>query len=215
MLVRIKRLAWRDLPWLYCIGAVLFFLTWLSEKQLEREFTRKHEELERLQRHIWSNQNIAQLWFSHMLLLSSQEPKNSQAIAFASLWYMEFTLNALESAVAWGNENIPERRKFAEMRQSQLEPAKVAFQDAQYAKVTSLASHIRTFELQSASRLASANHQHFKEIEAQRDFWGWLVRVFYVIGAGLIGFAFVRSRLRPRDSAELTTYIDPLYKGRG
>jgi hypothetical protein len=215
MLVRIKRIAWKDFPWLYCIGAVLFFLSWLGEKQLEQEFTRKHDELERLQRQVSSNLNIAQLWFSHMLLLSAQEPKNSQAIAFASLWYMEFTLNALESAVAWGDKGLPDRKKFAEMRQTQLEPAKAAFQDGQFAKVASLASHIRTFELQSADRLASAINQHFKEIEARKDFWGWLVRVFYVIGAGLIGFALIRSRLRARDLSELTTYIDPPHRGSG
>jgi hypothetical protein len=215
MLVKIKRIAWKDIPWLYCIGAVLFFLSWVSEKQLEQEFTRKRDELERLQRHIASNQNIAQLWFSHMLLLSAQEPKNSQAIAFASLWYMEFALNALESAVAWGDKSMPDRKEFAEMRQTQLEPAKAAFQDAQYGKVSSLASHVRTFELRLADRLASANYQHFKEIEAQKDFWSWLVRVFYVIGAGLVGFALIRSRLRARDSAELTTYIDPPHRRSG
>ena len=205
MLVRMKRLAWKNIPWLYCIGSVLFLLSWLSDKQFEQEFMRKREELERLQRHISSNHNIAQLWYSHMLLLDTQEPKNSQAIAFASLWYMEFTLNALQSAVAWGNENITERKKFAEIWQSDLEPAKAAFRDGQYAKVSPLASHLRTVELQSASRLASANNQHFSEIEAQKNFWGWLVRVFYVIGAGLIGFAFVRDRLRAktRDRGDL------------
>jgi len=215
MLVQIKRLAWKDIPWLYCIGAVLFFLSWLSEKPLEQEFTRKREELERLQRHISSNHNIAQLWFSHVLLLGTQEPKNSQAIAFASLWYMEFTVNALQSAVALGTENITERQKFVEMRLSELESAKAAFRDGQYEKVMSMASHLRTGELQWASRLASANSQRFNEIEAQKNFWGWLVRVFYVIGVGLIGFAFIRSRLRARDSAELTTVIDPPHIGRG
>jgi hypothetical protein len=213
--VRIKRLAWRDIPWLYCIGATLFLLSWLGEKQLDQEFTRKREELERLQRHISSNHNIAQLWFSHMLLLGAQEPKNSQASAFASLWYMEFTVNALQSAVALGNETMAERRKFAEMRQSELEYAKAAFRDGQYAKVTSMASHLRTLELQWTSRLTSANSQRFDEIEAQKDLWGWLVRVFYVIGAGLIGFAFIRGRLRARNSAELTTIIDPPHQGRG
>ena len=98
-----------------------------------------------------------------MLLLGTQEPKNSQAIAFASLWYMEFTVNALQSAVAWGNENLAERKKFVEMRQSELESAKAAFRDGQYEKVMSLASHLRTAELQSASRLASANSEHFNE----------------------------------------------------
>ncbi len=209
MLVRIKRLAWKEIPWLYCIGAVLFVLSWLIEKPLEHDFTRKREELERLQRHISSNHNIAQLWFSHMLLLGTQEPKNSQAIAFASLWYMEFTVNALQSAGALGNENVSERKKFAEMRQSELDSAKTAFQDGQYAKVMSMASHLRTVELQWAGRLASANLRHFDEIESQRNFWGWLVRVFYVVGAGLIGFAFIRSRLHARNSAELTTIIDP------
>ena len=211
----IKRLAWRDIPWLYCIGAALFFLSWLAEKQLEQEFSRKREELERLQRHISSNHAIAQLWFSDMLLLGTQEPKNSQAIAFASLWYMEFMLNALQSAAAWGDENMAERKKFVEMRQSELESAKAAFRDGQYEKVMSLASHLRTAELQSASRLVSANSQHFNKIEAQRDFWGWLVLVSYVIGAGLIAFAFIRSRLRARNAAEPTTYIDPPHKGRG
>ena len=205
MLVRIKRLAWKNIPWLYCIGSVLFFLSWLGEKQFEQEFMRKREELERLQRHISSNHNIAQIWYSQIHLLDTQEPKNFQAIAFASLWYMEFTLNVLESAVAWGNENMAERKKFAELRQSWLEAAKPAFRDGQYAKVISTASHVRSLELQSAGRLASANSQHFSEIEAQKSFWGWLVRVFYVIGAGLIGFAFVRDRLRAktRDRGDL------------
>ena len=215
MLAWIKRLAWKDIPWLYCIGAALFLFSWLSEKQLEQEFTRKRQELERLQRHISSNHNIAQLWFSHMLLLGTREPKNSQAIAFASLWYMEFTVNALQSAVAWGNENLAERKKFVEMRQSELESAKATFRDGQYEKVMSLASHLRTAELQSASRLASANSEHFNEIEAQKRFWGWVVLVLYVIGAGLIGFAFIRSRVRARDSSELTTYIDLPPGGRG
>ena len=101
------------------------------------------------------------------------------------------------------------------MRQSELISAKAAFEDGQYAKVTTLAAHVRTFELQSVSRLAAANSQCLSEIDAQRDFWGWVVQVLYVIGAGLIGFAFVRSRLRARDLAELTTYIDPPHKGRG
>jgi len=215
MLAWIKRLAWKDIPWLYCIGAALFLFSWLSEKQLDQEFTRKREELERLQRHISSNHAIAQLWFSQMLLLGTQEPKNSQAIAFASLWYMEFMLNALQSAVAWGNENMAERKRFVEMRHSELESAKAAFRDGQYEKVMSLASHLRTAELQSASRLASTNSQHFNEIAAQRTFWGWVVLMLYVIGAGLIGFAFVRSRWRARDSSELTTYIDPPHRGSG
>ena len=215
MLERIKRLAWRNIPWLYCIGAVLFFLSWLGEKQLDQDFARKREELERLQRQSSSNNSIAQLWFSHMLLLSGQEPKNSQAIAFASLWYMEFMVNALQSAMASGNESIAERKKFAEMRQSELESAKSAFRDGQYPKVMSLASHLRTAELQYASRLASANAQYLNEIEAQKNLWDWLVRVSYVIGAGLVGFAFIRGRLRARDSAEATTYIDPPHGGRG
>jgi hypothetical protein len=215
MLVRIKRLAWKDLPWLYCVGAVLFFFSWLGEKQLEQEFTRKREELERLQRHISSNHNIAQLWFRHMLLLDTQEPKHPQAIAFASSWYMEFTVNALQSAVAWGDEDITERKKFAETRQSELQSAKAAFRDGQYPKVALMAAHLRTVELEWASRLASANSRHVNEIEARGNVWGWLVRVFYVIGAGLIGFAFIRSRLRATDSSELTTYIEPPHEGRG
>jgi hypothetical protein len=215
MPVPIKRLAWKDFPWLYCIGATLLLLSWLGEKHLDRDFARKRNELERLQRQVSSDHNVGQLWFSHMLLLSAQEPKNPQAIAFASLWYMEYTLNALDSAVAWGNENMAERRKFVEVRQSQLVPAKAAFEAGQYEKVTTLASHVRTFELQSASRLASANAQRLTEIDAQRGFWDWVISGVYVIGAGLIGFAFVRSRLRARDPAELTTYIDPPYKGRG
>jgi hypothetical protein len=209
MFARIWNRAWRDIPGLYCIGAALLLFSWLSDKRLEQEFTRQREELERLQRHISSNHNIAQLWFGNMLLLGAQEPKNSQAIAFASLWYMEFMLNALQSAVASGDGNIAERKKFVEARQSELESAKAAFRDGQYEKVTSLASHLRTAELQSASRLASANSQHFNEIEARKNFWSWLVLVFYVIGAGLVAFAFIRGRLRARDSSELTTYIDP------
>lgn len=215
MLVPIKRLPWKAFPWLYCIGATVLLLSWLGEKHLDRDFTRKRDELDRLQRQVSSNHNIGQLWFSHMLLLSAQEPKNPQAIAFASLWYMEYALNALDFTVAWGNENTAERKKFAELRQSQLEPAKAAFEAGQYEKVTTLASHVRTFELRSASRLASANSQRLSEIDGQRDFWGWVIQVLYVVGAGLIGFAFVRSRLRARDPAELTTYIDPPYKGRG
>ena len=96
MPVLIKRLAWKDFPWLYCIGAILFLLFWLGEKHLERDFTRKRDEIERLERQISFNHNMGQLWFSHMLLLSAQEPKNPQAIAFASLWYMEYTVNALQ-----------------------------------------------------------------------------------------------------------------------
>jgi len=213
MLARIKRIAWQDFPWLYCIGALVFLLAWLGEKQLDQQFSRKRDELERLQRQASSDHTIAQLWFSHMLLLGSQEPKKSQAVAFASLWYMEFTLRALEAAATWGG-NTAERKKFAEMWQTLLEPAKAAFRDGQYDKVTSLASHMRTAELQSATRLASANGQYLKEIEAQRDFRGRLVLVFYVIGAGLIGFAFVRGRLHARDTSELTTLIDPGYKER-
>ena len=132
-------------------------------------------------------------------------------IAFASLWYMEYVLKALEPTGASGSADAAERKKLAEM----LEPAKAAFQAGQYERVTSLASHVRTLELQSASRLASASDWRFNEIEVWRDFWGWLVLVFYVIGAGLVGFAFVRSRLRARAPSEPTTYIDPPYKGRG
>jgi hypothetical protein len=164
-----------------------------------------------LQGDVWQSQ----LWFGNMLLLGSQEPKNSQAIAFASLWYMEFMLNALQSAVAWGDGNIAERKKFVEARQSELESAKVAFRDGQYEKVMSLASHLRTAELQTAGRLASANSQRFNEIEARKSFWSWLLLVLYVIGAGLIAFAFIRGRLRTRDSSELTTYIDPPHMGAG
>ena len=205
MLARMRRLAWKNIPWLYCIGSALFLFSWLSEKQFEQEFTGKREELERLQHRVSSNQNIAQLWYSHMLLLDSQEPKNPQAIAFASLWYMEFILNALQSAVAWGEENMAERKKFAEIGQSDLEPAKTAFREGQHAKVISIASHVRAIELRSAGRLASANNQHFSEIEARKKFWDWVVRVFYVIGAGLVGLAFVRDRLRAktRDRGDL------------
>ena len=205
MLARMKRLAWKNIPWLYCIGSVLFLLSWLGEKQFEQGFMRKRDELERLQRHISSNRNIAQLWYSHMHLLDTQESKNSQAIAFASLWYMEFTLNALQSTAASGSESMTERKKSAEIWQSDLESAKAAFRDGQYAKVISRASHLRTAELQSADRLATADDKHFSEIEAQRNFGGWLFLALYVIGAGLIGFAFVRDRLRAktRDRGDL------------
>lgn len=214
MLERIRRLAWKDLPWLYCVGAALFLLAWLGEKELDRGFARQRDALERLQHQVASNRNLAQVWFSHMLLLGPHEPKNSQAVAFASLWYMEFALSALESAAAWGDENAAERKRLAEIAQSVLEPAKAAFRDGQYEKVASLASHVRSVELQGSGRLASANYRHIAEIEAQNDFWARLVRALYVVGAGLVGLAFVRSRLRPRAPSELTTIIDPPFGGR-
>ena len=196
MLVRLKPLAWKNIPWLYCIGSVLLFLGWLGEKQFEQEFMHKRDELERLERRISSNRTGSQLWYSHMHLLDAQEPKNLQAVAFASLWYMEFTLNGLQSSVAWSDENTAQRNKFAELRLSTLEAAKPAFRDGQYAKVISMASHVRAVELQSMGRLVSENDQHFKELQAQENLWGWLVGAFYVIGAGLIAVAFIRDRLR-------------------
>ena len=196
MLERIMPLAWKNVPWLYCIGSALLFVTWLGEKQFEQEFVQEREELARLERRISSNRSISQLWYSHMHLLDAQEPKNLQAIAFASLWYMEFTLNGLQSSVAWSDENTAQRNKFAELRLSTLEAAKPAFRDGQYAKVISMASHVRAVELQSTGQLVSENDRYFKELQAREIFRDWLVRAFYVAGAGLIAFAFIRDRLR-------------------
>jgi len=198
MFVMVKSLAWKDIPWLYCIGLALLLLSWLGEKKFEQEFMHERGELERLQRQTWSNHTNAQLWYGHILVLDSQTPKNSQATAFASLRYMEFMLNALESGVAWGSANMAERKKFAELRQSALEPAKAAFRERQYEKVISRASHLSTVEIESAGRLAWPNGRYFGETEAQRNFWGWLFRVSCVIGASLIGFAFVRDRSRAK-----------------
>ena len=66
---------------------------------------------------------------------------------------MEYALNALEAADARGDENMAERKQFIELRDSQ---PKAAFEAKQYEKVTTLASHVRTFESQLARRLASA-----------------------------------------------------------
>lgn len=199
MLAQMK-LALREVPWLYCVGAALFLSAWLVEKHFEQQFARGHGQLQRLERQISSNRNIAQVWYSHMLLLGGQESKGSQekAIAFASLWYMEFAVNALEAAVAWGDENAAEQKKLVESWHADLELAKTAFRDGQYAKTTSRASHLRSTELQWADRLASGYAQPLREIEAQKDLRDWIVRILYVVAAGLIGFAFVRDRRRAR-----------------
>jgi hypothetical protein len=197
MFARMKHLAWRNIPWLYCAGAVLFLLSWLVGKHFEQEFARKHDHLQRLEHQVASNRNAAQVWYSHMHLLGTQESKGSQekAIAFASLWYMEFAVNALLAAVAWGDENAVEQKKLVENWQADLESARGAFRDGQYAKTVSRASHLRATELQWAERLASGHSQHFREIEAQKDLRDWIVWILYVVAAGLVGFAFVRDRL--------------------
>jgi hypothetical protein len=207
MLARMKRLAWRNIPWLYCVGAALFLLSWLGEKQSGKELARKHDQLLRLERQLSSSRGIAQLWYSHMHVLGVQQPKGSQdqAIAFASLWYMEFTVNALQSAVAWGDENAAEQKKLVESWQADLESARTAFRDGQYARAMTRASHLRSTELRWADRLAAGNSQHFRELEAQQDLRDWIFRILYVFAAGLIGVAFVRDRLRAafRDRGDL------------
>jgi hypothetical protein len=207
MLARMKRLAWRHIPWLYCVGATLFLLSWLGEKQSEKEFARKHDHLLRLEHQLSTNRSIAQLWYSHMHLLGAQQPKGSQdqAVAFAALWYMEFTVNALQAAVAWGDENAAEQKKLVESRRADLEAAKTAFRDGQYAKAITISSHLRSTELQWADRLASGNSPHFRALEAQKDLRDWIFRILYLVAAGLIGFAFVRDRLRSafRDRGDL------------
>ena len=197
MLARL-RLAWREIPWLYCVGAALFLFSWLADRHFEQEFARQRDQLQRLQHQISSNRNIAQVWYSHMHLLGAQESKGSQdkAIAFGSLWYMEFTVNALRAAVAWGDEDAAEQKKLAESWEADVESAKAAFQDGQYAKTILKGSHMRSTELQWTDRLASGQGQRFREIEAQKDLRDWIVRTLYVVAAGLIAFAFVRDRRR-------------------
>lgn len=199
MLARMKHLA-RTIPWLYSVGAVLFLLAWLVGKHFDQEFARKHDQLQRLERQISSSRNIAQVWYSHMHLLGAQESKGSQekAVAFASLWYMEFTVNALQAAVAGGNDDPAEQKKVVEGWQAELESAKAAFRDGQYARTILMASHLRSTELKWADRLASGNAQRFREIEARKDLQDWGVRILYVVAAGLIGFAFVRDRVRAK-----------------
>jgi hypothetical protein len=195
-----KHFAWRGIPWLYCVGAALFLFSWLVEKHFEQEFARQRDHLQRLEHQISSNRNVAQVWYSHMHLLGAQESKGSQdkAIAFASLWYMEFTVNALQAALAWGDESAAEQKKLVEGWQADLESARGAFRDGQYAKTITRASHVRSTELQWANRFASGYTRQFREIEAQKDLRDWIVRILYVVAAGLIGFAFVRDRLRAK-----------------
>jgi hypothetical protein len=195
-----KHLAWRNIPWLYCIGAAVFLLAWLAGKHFEQEFARQRDHLARLEHQILSNRNVAQVWYSHMHLLGAQESKGSQekAVAFASLSYMEFTVNALQSALASGDENPEEQKKLVEGWQADLEAAKTAFRDGQSARTILIASHLRSVELQWSGRLASGNSRQFREIEARKDLRDWIVRMLYVVAAGLIGFAFVRNRLRAK-----------------
>ena len=145
--------ALRKLPWLYCIGSVLLFCSWLSEKHFQYEAKNRREDLDRLQVRMSSNHNIAQVWYSHIRLLDAQPEKNVEAIAMASLFYMEFTLNVLQSAVAWGNENIAQRKQFAEFREIRLEGAKAAYREKDYGKVISHAAQLRALELQAAGLL--------------------------------------------------------------
>jgi hypothetical protein len=206
MLARMKHLA-RTIPWLYFVGAVLFLLAWLVGKHFDQQFARKHDQLQRLEQQISSSRNIAQVWYSHMHLLGAQESKGSQekAVAFASLWYMEFTMNALQAAVAGGSESPEEQKKLLEAWQADLESAKTAFRDGQYAKAISRGSHLRSIEFQWVDRLASGNAQRFREIEARKDQEDWGVRILCIVAAGLVGFAFVRDRSRAkfRDRGDL------------
>ncbi len=191
----------RKLPLLYCIGSLLLFCSWLSEKHFEYEAKNRREDLDRIQVRMSSNHTIAQVWYSHMRLLHSQPEKNVEAIAMASLFYMEFTLNVLQAAVAWDNENMNERNQFAEFRENRLESAKAAYREKEYGKVISHADQLRDIELQSAGVLVPRNYKRYNEIEDEERRWNSLLRIFYVLGAVLVGVAFVRERWAKASSA--------------
>ncbi|MDI1240094.1 MAG: hypothetical protein PSV26_21645 [Polaromonas sp.] len=184
----------RKLPWLYCIGSLLLFCSWLSEKHFEYEAKNRREDLDRLQVRMSSNHTIAQVWYSHIRLLDSQPERNFEATAMASLFYMEFTLNVLQSAVAWDNENMSERNQFAEFRENRLESAKAAYREKDYDKVISHAAQLRALELQSAGVLVPRNYKRYNELEDEERRWNSRLRIFYVFGALLVGVAFVRER---------------------
>lgn len=193
--------ALRKLPWLYCIGSLLLFGSWLSEKHFEYEAKNRREDLDRLQVRMSSNHNIAQVWYSHIRLLDSQPEKNVESIAMASLFYMEFTLNVLQSAIAWDNENMNERRQFAEFREGRLEQSKAAYREKDYVRVIANAAQLRALELQSAATLVPRNYRRYNELEEEERRWNSRLRVLYVLGAFLIGAAFVRDRLSGKGSA--------------
>ena len=73
----------------------------------------------------------------------------------------------------------------------------------------SMGSHVRAIELQAATRLASANDRRFNEIKSENNLWHWAIQTLYVLGAGLVGFAFIRNPLHARDTAEPATRIEP------
>jgi hypothetical protein len=191
----------RQLPWLYCIGSVLLFLSWLSEKQFEYDAKSRRENLDRLQIMMTGNHTIAQVWYSHIRLLDSQAEKNQEAIAMASLFYMEFTLNVLQSAVAWDNDDLASRQAFAEFREQRLQTAKAAFRDKDFQQVIKTAAQLRALELQSAGILVPRNYKRYGELEADERRWNLRLRVSYILGALLIATALVRSKLGTQDRA--------------
>lgn len=184
----------KKIPWLFCVGSLLLFCSWLSEKHFESQAKGQREDMDRIQARMSSNHTIAQIWYSHIRQLETQPQKNDEAIAMASIFYMEFTLNVLQGAVAWGNENLEQRREFAEFREKKLENAKAAYSEKNFEKVVAIAATLRAFELQSANALISSYYAKYNTIsEQEREANMWL-RVFYIIGAALVGIAFARER---------------------
>src|SRR4051794_8508552 len=79
------------MPWLTAIGSFLFFLSWISENVVEKQWQNDREERNELRLRIITNDILANVWLSAMLHQRRQLERDISLESTMALQYTNFS----------------------------------------------------------------------------------------------------------------------------
>lgn len=166
-------------------GAIVLFLSWLSQNYVQRSWQDQREELDRLRLKIVTNEILSNVWYSSFVDQEARPEIDLIPAATIGLQYINFSHQVRAAAATWhqgAEAMVAESRRL-------LDDAKAAQEKGDLSKILDLADKARSLDERASAALVPDNENRYRKIRAEEDRWGRAFTGLYILGAGLLGLA--------------------------
>jgi hypothetical protein len=196
-----KKAWYNKIPWLFCLGSILIFASWLLQNHLQSTWLSEKNYLDTTQLLISIEEGHMTEWLIYRLQEQSKPNPDSAILGTCSLKYIQHSANILTWAATRITDQANNRLSLPFEKQQLFDKAVNWYRHGDFAHLIALADSMTKHQNKFGPDLIQKHNEKYVNVvqaEERSNFWFFWA---YFIGTFLVGFDFIKSKLLPNDQA--------------